>query len=99
MEKHEHATNQLEQVDTNHLEHVETKQSGFHSEHDLKQQQTLQHVDLENRHAFKGDDSDGKIDWTLRKILASCFLAMLYTGILSSALLLFEEMMQIGHIH
>jgi hypothetical protein len=84
MEKHEDTSHHLEHVNTNDatLEHVHTKQSDFHSEHDLKQVQTLQHVDIDNRHAFKGDDSDGKIEWTGRKILASCFLAMLYTGMI-----------------
>jgi hypothetical protein len=82
MEKYEDTSQHLEHVDTNDatLEKIQTKQSDFPSEHDLKQQQTLRIIDIENRHAFKGDDSDGKIEWTARKILASCFLAMLYTG-------------------
>jgi hypothetical protein len=37
-------------------------------------------VDLENRHAVKGDDSDGKVDWTLKQILATIFLSGLYVG-------------------
>jgi hypothetical protein len=80
VEKHEDGTRQLEHVDTNHLDHVETRQSEFPSEHELKQQQTLRDIDVENKHAFKGDDSDGKIDWNMRKLFASAFLAMLYTG-------------------
>jgi MFS family permease len=42
--------------------------------------QTLAAVDLDNRHAYKGDDSDGKVEWTPRGISASIFLGMLYTG-------------------
>ncbi|KAF2211094.1 hypothetical protein CERZMDRAFT_43939 [Cercospora zeae-maydis SCOH1-5] len=42
--------------------------------------ETLVAVDLENHQAFKGDDSDGKVAWTLKKVLAACFLSMLYTG-------------------
>ncbi len=37
-------------------------------------------VDLENRHCVKGDDSDGKVDWTLKQILATIFLSGLYVG-------------------
>ena len=32
------------------------------------------------RHAFKGDDSDGKITWTFRTVLAAISLSGLYTG-------------------
>lgn len=35
----------------------------------LQQELTLsESIDLENRMAFKGDDSDGKIEWTIRKV-------------------------------
>lgn len=69
-----------------HLEHVPTSHTQPSTPPDTKLeiQETLQHVDLENRHAFKGDDSDGKVEWNLRKLLAAAFLAMLYTGIISS---------------
>jgi hypothetical protein len=70
----------MEKQESHHLEHINTRQSEALTDHDLKHAETLRVVDIENRHAFKGDDSDGKIDWTVRKILASCFLAMLYTG-------------------
>ncbi|KAK5114166.1 hypothetical protein LTR62_002736 [Meristemomyces frigidus] len=46
----------------------------------LEKQQTLQQVDLENHQAFKGDDSDGKVEWTAKKLCAAACLAMLYTG-------------------
>ncbi|GIZ39520.1 hypothetical protein CKM354_000290100 [Cercospora kikuchii] len=36
--------------------------------------------DLLNQHAFKGDDSDGKVGWTFRKVLVISILSMLYTG-------------------
>ena len=62
------------------LEHINTNQSNSPNGHELKLERTLQHVDIENRFAFKGDDSDGKIEWNIRKLFASAFLAMLYTG-------------------
>jgi hypothetical protein len=35
----------------------------------LQLEKTLnESIDLENRQAFKGDDSDGKIEWTVRKV-------------------------------
>lgn len=37
-------------------------------------------VDPENREAIKGDDSDGKVDWTTKQIFATCCLAGLYVG-------------------
>ncbi|KAL1894032.1 hypothetical protein Sste5346_006174 [Sporothrix stenoceras] len=33
-----------------------------------------------NANAYKGDDSDGKIDWTIKSAFAMCFLAALYTA-------------------
>jgi hypothetical protein len=36
--------------------------------------------DLENRGAIKGDDSDGRINWTLKQVLATLFLSGLYVG-------------------
>lgn len=72
----------MEKEEVKNLEHIETNQSELKG-NELKQQRTLQHVDLENLHAFKGDDSDGKIEWTIRKLFASAFLAMLYTGTIS----------------
>lgn len=44
--------------------------------------QTLSKVDILNKTAYKGDDSDGKIERTFQKLLAAAFLAMLYTGML-----------------
>lgn len=51
------------------LEHVETNHSPSASELELQKEQTLRYVDLENKHAFKGDDSDGKIEWTITKVI------------------------------
>jgi hypothetical protein len=70
----------MEKEESHQLEQVSTKQSESPTNHDLKQIHTLREIDLENKHAFKGDDSDGKIDWNIRKLFASAFLAMLYTG-------------------
>ena len=46
----------------------------------LEKTRTLEDVDVNNRNAFLGDDSDGKVTRTLRSILAAIFLAGLYTG-------------------
>lgn len=78
------ATTQFESV-KNHsaLEHVDTRDdvSSAHDEKaQLEHQQTLSEIDLENKAAFKGDDSDGAVQWTFRNIMASIFLCMLYTG-------------------
>lgn len=48
--------------------------------HNLEQRQILEIVDLENRTAFKGDDSDGHVKWNAKSLAAACFLCMLYTG-------------------
>jgi hypothetical protein len=69
-----------EQPTVAQVEHTNDNQSDSPTGHELKLERTLQHVDIENRYAFKGDDSDGKIEWTVRKLFASAFLAMLYTG-------------------
>jgi hypothetical protein len=74
----------MEKQEVDHLDHVPTNQSDSPPGNELKPKHTLQYVDLENRYAFKGDDSDGRIEWTVRKLFASAFLAMLYTGIHSS---------------
>lgn len=65
------------------LQHTETHDTDYSSaekENVLEHQHTFSAVDVENKAAFKGDDSDGAVDWTLRNILASIFLCMLYTG-------------------
>lgn len=36
--------------------------------------------DLENLGAIKGDDSDGRINWTTKQVLATLFLSGLYVG-------------------
>ena len=46
----------------------------------LEKTQTLGEIDTQNRQAYLGDDSDGKVIWSLRSILAAIFLAGLYTG-------------------
>lgn len=47
----------------------ETTHSDARSPNDLKHKLTLHEtIDLENKQAFKGDDSEGKIEWTVRKI-------------------------------
>ncbi|KAK5725874.1 hypothetical protein LTR15_004064 [Elasticomyces elasticus] len=66
-------------MEKNHLELTETNVTESNDQH-LEKLDTLQSIDIENHQAFKGDDSDGKVEWTMKKLLASAFLAMLYTG-------------------
>ncbi|KAK5685652.1 hypothetical protein LTR17_027036 [Elasticomyces elasticus] len=66
-------------MEKNHLELTETNVTESNDQH-LEKLDTLQSIDIENHQAFKGDDSDGKVEWTIKKLLASAFLAMLYTG-------------------
>ncbi|KAG9202805.1 hypothetical protein G6514_004059 [Epicoccum nigrum] len=65
-----------EKQHVNHIEHVETNDSALN----LHKEQTLSGVDMKNRSALKGDDSDGKVIWSLRSIFSAIFLAALYTG-------------------
>ncbi|KAF2276912.1 MFS general substrate transporter [Westerdykella ornata] len=46
----------------------------------LEKERTLDGIDIQNSRAFLGDDSDGKVTWTVRSIFAAIFLAGLYTG-------------------
>jgi hypothetical protein len=75
---------QAEQVKSHpSLEHIETNEdnaSTHHEKIELEHQYTLGEIDLENKAAHKGDDSDGHVDWTFKTIMASIFLAQLYTG-------------------
>ncbi|OCK76057.1 putative major facilitator superfamily transporter [Lepidopterella palustris CBS 459.81] len=64
----------------NELTYIPTLQSEDPEKNELVVEHTLEHVDIENRQAFKGDDSDGKIEFTFKKAAAAWFLAMLYTG-------------------
>ncbi|KIX96769.1 uncharacterized protein Z520_07489 [Fonsecaea multimorphosa CBS 102226] len=41
---------------------------------------TILAVDLQNKKAVKGDDSDGKVDWNWKQRIAVFFLIWLYTG-------------------
>lgn len=70
------ATEQHEQLDR-----VSTKEETASDDRKpLAPVDTLVPVDIHNSQAFKGDDSDGRIQWTIRKWFAAAFLAMLYTG-------------------
>ena len=67
-------------ADLDHTVTHDTNDSLSDEKNELKQTQTLSKIDIENRAAYKGDDSDGSVDWTVRNILASVFLCTLYTG-------------------
>ena len=60
--------------------HAEASSVDTNEKRELQKQQTLSYIDVENKLAFKGDDSDGKVEWTFMHILATFFLCMLYTG-------------------
>ncbi|KAF7679895.1 mfs general substrate transporter [Alternaria burnsii] len=62
-----------------HIEHANTHTTND-SAYDLQPEVTLSGVDMKNSHALKGDDSDGKVEWSVRSIFAAIFLAALYTG-------------------
>jgi hypothetical protein len=78
MTDHEKATiEQISRVDT-HSSNDDSHQP--YSLEKTETHETIAAVDLDNHQAFKGDDSDGKVDWTIKKLLAAAFLSMLYTG-------------------
>ena len=65
------------------LDHTLTHDTGNSSpdeKNELKQEKALSKIDVENSAAYKSDDSDGAVEWTIRNILASIFLCTLYTG-------------------
>jgi LmbE family N-acetylglucosaminyl deacetylase len=71
-----------EKQHVDYIEHVDTNDSALN----LHKEQTLSGVDMMNRSALKGDDSDGKVIWSLRSILSAIFLAALYTGVFYTTL-------------
>lgn len=74
--------NRQDHADTSHLEHThtnQTQQSNISKNDDLEKVETWD-IDPANRRALKGDDGDGKIDWTKKQIVATISLAMIYTG-------------------
>ena len=54
------------------------------SNHVLEKELHVEHLNdnlhVHNELAFKGDDSDGKVDWSARHAIAALSLGMLYTG-------------------
>ena len=55
-------------IEKDNILHHEHTHSDEGSPDELKHKLTLHEtIDLENKQAFKGDDSDGKIEWTFRK--------------------------------
>lgn len=78
----------MAEVEKGSIERVETlsdNDSFAQQKHNpLEKIETIQAVDVENHQAFKGDNSDGKVFWTAKKLLAAAFLSMLYTGACSN---------------
>jgi hypothetical protein len=67
-----------EKQEVEYVEHAD--ESPTDSSHELQKERTLEGIDMKNSNAVKGDDSDGKVEWSTRSILAAVFLAALYTG-------------------
>lgn len=67
-----------EKQDVAFVEHKD--QTPTDSSLELQKELTLSGVDMKNSRAFKGDDSDGQMEFTLRGKFSACFLAALYTG-------------------
>jgi hypothetical protein len=78
-------------------QHVETNsdhlsdEKDVSDEKDLSKVQTLGIVDVENKAAYKGDDSDGQVEWNFRNLAAATFLCMLYTGTLTQSLAVLQS--------
>lgn len=70
------STSDNEKQEVNYVEHVETTDSSMN----LHKEKTLSGVDMKNTSAVKGDDSDGKVIWSVRSMFSAVFLAALYTG-------------------
>ena len=47
---------------------------------EMKERDAADNVHVHNELAYKGDDSDGKVSWTVRHSVAAVSLAMLYAG-------------------
>ncbi|KIW98275.1 uncharacterized protein Z519_01859 [Cladophialophora bantiana CBS 173.52] len=59
--------------------HVGLKESN--AEHfEMEEKDAADNVHIHNEYAYKGDDSDGKVAWTLRHSVAAVSLGMLYAG-------------------
>jgi len=69
-----------EKLDATFIEHA-SHDSPNEVSLNLEKECTLEGIDVKNTHAVKGDDSDGKVTWSIRSIFAAIFLAGLYTGI------------------
>ncbi len=63
-------------------EHITAEHNEVTSNHksDELHKVTTLGVDVENHEAEKGDDSDGKVTWTTKQVLATIFLSALYVG-------------------
>jgi hypothetical protein len=74
---HSPGSEPAETIDKEKIERVET--ASDQHEKDIHHINTLG-VDLHNPDAEKGDDSDGKVNWTVKQIFATVFLCGLYVG-------------------
>lgn len=69
-------------LEKHELERFETQgtDSPDNEKHPLEHSETLAIVDISNSQAFKGDESDGKVEWNFRKLLAAFSMILLYEG-------------------
>lgn len=71
-------------IDEKQAPHIQSEHIERHSsDNELHKISTLG-IDIENRDAAKGDDSDGRIDWTRKQVLATISLSGLYVGMASN---------------
>jgi len=85
-----------EKQEVQYVENVD--QSPTDSSHELQKERTLEGIDMTNSYAVKGDDSDGKVDWSTRSIFAAIFLAALYTGTQPTKLQLLSYMLKCSRL-
>jgi len=64
---------------SHHIEHA-NPHHGTDLSLESQQEPPSEGMNMNNAHALKGDDSDGKVEWSVRSIFAAIFLAALYTG-------------------
>lgn len=64
------------------VSHNDSVEHEVRDNEDLEKKDTISvlHVDLANSGAVKSDDSDGRVNWTSKQVLATMFLSGLYVG-------------------
>ena len=66
-------------IDTAHVENLSNTSTSNKENDEIERVDTFD-IDIENKLALKGDESDGKFNWTTKQIIATVSLSMIYTG-------------------